>query len=240
MRNDREIRSNLIDFGRRLSMSVVQRTRVKICGVGHVEDAMAAARAGADAIGMVFHPESKRNVPVQRAAEILAALPPFVTPVGLFIDLPIGRVWDAARSMNLRHIQLNGNEAPDQVASLQQYTVIKAIRVDAKTFGDELEMWRDAIKRLGLRCLQGLVLETAGTVGGSGVANDWDLVAHHRQRGDFVGLPPLIAAGGLTPETVGDVVRKIRPWAVDVSSGVEESVGRKSADKIEAFIRAVS
>lgn len=212
---------------------------MKICGVGYVEDALAAARAGADAIGMVFHPESKRNVPVQRAAEILAALPPFVEPVGVFVDLPASRVWDAARSMNLRHVQLNGSETPDHVASLRQYAVIKAIRVDPETFSRELEEWRDAIKRLRLTCFQGLVLESAGAVGGSGVANNWDLVAQHRQRGDFIGLPPLIAAGGLTPETVGDVVRKIRPWAVDVSSGVENSPGQKSAEKIEAFIQAV-
>jgi phosphoribosylanthranilate isomerase len=141
--------------------------------------------------------------------------------------------------MNLRLVQLNGSETPDHVASLRQYAVLKAIRVDPETFGADLEMWRDAIKRLRLTCLQGLVLETAATAGGSGVANNWDLVAEHRKRGDFIGLPPLIAAGGLTPETVGDVIRKIRPWAVDVSSGVEDSPGRKSAEKIEAFIRAV-
>jgi phosphoribosylanthranilate isomerase len=212
---------------------------VKICGVGRVEDALAAARAGADAIGMLFCPEARRNVSPQRAGEILAALPPFVTPVGLFFDLPIARVMDAGRAMNLRHIQLHGNETPDQVASLREFTVIKAIRVEPDTFDSELETWRREIVRLRLNHLQGFVLETAGVAGGSGIANNWEVIARHRQRGDFVGLPHIIAAGGLTPETVADVVKSIHPWAVDVSSGVEDSPGCKSPEKIEAFVRAV-
>lgn len=212
---------------------------MKICGVGRVDDALAAARAGADAVGMVFCPEAKRNVPPQRAREILAALPPFVTAVGVFVDLPMARVMDAARAMQLRHIQLNGSETPEQVAQLCEFTVLKAIRVDPNTFAAELETWREAMARLPLSHLQGFVLETAGAVGGSGIANNWDLIAHHRQRGDFVGLPQLIAAGGLTAETVGNVVKRIRPWAVDVSSGVEDTPGEKSAEKIETFVRAV-
>ena len=217
----------------------MQRTRIKICGIGHVDDALAAARAGADAIGMVFHPPAPRNVTPQRAAEILAALPPFVTPVGLFVDLPAGRVLDAARSLNIRHIQLHGNETPEQVASLRDFTVIKALRVDPATFGAELDMWREAIPRLQLTHLQGFVLETPGTLGGSGQPNNWDIIALHRKRGDFIGLPHLIAAGGLNPENVADVIRVVRPWAVDVSSGVEASQGKKSAEKIESFVRAV-
>jgi phosphoribosylanthranilate isomerase len=221
-----------------LSIQSMQRTRVKICGVGHVEDALAAARAGADAVGLVFHPDSRRSVQPQRAMEILAALPPFVSPVGLFVDLPVSAIWDAVRSLNLRHVQLHGHESAEQVAELRGLTVLKAIRVDPATFGPEIEQWRRDIQRLKLTHLQGFVLETAGTVGGSGVANDWELVALHRKRGDFVGLPPIIAAGGLTPDTVADVVRAVHPWAVDVSTGVESSPGRKSPEKIEAFIRA--
>ena len=218
----------------------MQRTRVKICGIGHVDDALAAARAGTDAIGMVFHPPAPRNVAPQRAGEILTALPPFVTPVGMFVDLPAGRVIDAARSLNIRHIQLHGSETPEHVASLREFTVIKAIRVDPATFSRELELWREAIPRLRLHHLQALVLETAGAAGGSGQINNWDLIAHHRQRGDFIGLPNLIAAGGLTPDNVADVIRTLRPWAVDVSTGVEASPGKKSPEKIEAFLRAVT
>jgi len=216
----------------------MQRTRVKICGVGHVDDALAAARAGADAIGLVFHPDARRSVQPQRALEILAALPPFVSPVGLFVDLPVSAIWDAVRSLNLRHVQLHGHESADQIAELRGLTVLKAIRVDPDTFGPELEQWRRDIQRLKLTHLQGFVLETAGVSGGSGAANNWDLIAKHRKRGDFIGLPPLIAAGGLNAENVAEVVRAIRPWAVDVSTGVESSPGRKSTEKMEAFIRA--
>lgn len=215
------------------------RTRVKICGIGHVEDALAAARAGADAVGLVFHPTAPRNVNIQKASEILAALPPFVTPVALFVDPQPAQVHETARSLGIRHIQLHGDEPPELVAELREFTVIKAIRVDPNRFGRELESWRKAVRELRLRHLQGIVLETAGAAGGSGAPNNWEIVQLHRQRGDFIGLPSLIAAGGLTPESVGAVVRELRPWAVDVSSGVESSPGRKSPEKIEAFIQAV-
>jgi phosphoribosylanthranilate isomerase len=113
--------------------------------------------------------------------------------------------------------------------------------VDPENFGQTLARWRDAITALGLTNLKGLVLETAGTgqAGGTGVANDWQTVREHQANGGFAGLPSVIAAGGLRPETVGAVVRDVRPFAVDVSSGVEESLGRKSPEKIAAFIAAV-
>ena len=212
---------------------------MKICGIGHVEDALAAARAGADAIGLVFHPPAPRNVAPQRAGEIIAALPPFVTAVGLFVDLPVRQIWDAARSLNLRHIQLHGDETPEQVADLREFTVIKAIRVERERFGAELDRWKKAIRQFHLTHLQGIVLDSPRTSGGSGAANDWETVSHHRQRGDFVGLPHVIAAGGLTPDSVAQVIRDLHPWAVDVSSGVEASPGRKSPEKIEAFLRSV-
>ena len=217
----------------------MHRTRVKICGIGHVEDALAAARAGADAIGLVFHPAASRNVSPQRAGEILSALPPFVTPVGLFVDADPTKVRETARALGLRHLQLHGHESPELVAELRDFTIIKALRVDAATFGSELESWRKAIAALRLVHLQGFVLESAGAAGGTGKPNDWETIRRHRQRGDFVGLPHLIAAGGLTPDSVAAVVRDLRPWAVDVSSGVESAPGRKSPEMIEAFIRAV-
>jgi phosphoribosylanthranilate isomerase len=217
----------------------VQRTRVKICGIGHVEDALAAARAGADAVGFIFHAPAGRNISPGRAGEILSKLPPFVTPVGLFVDSDAARIREVAGPLGLRHIQLHGQESPNLVAELREFTILKAIRVNAAALAAELETWRRAIVELKLSHLQGFVLETAGASGGSGKPNDWETIRRHRQRGDFVGLPHLIAAGGLTPETVGAVVRDLRPWAVDVSTGVESSPGRKSAEKIEAFVRAV-
>jgi phosphoribosylanthranilate isomerase len=217
------------------------RTRIKICGICRPEDGAAAAAAGADAIGLVFHPAAPRFISIEQARRILAALPAFVTPVGVFVNATAGHVHETAGALALRHVQLNGDEPPDAVAELAPLSVIKAVRVERERFGETLARWREAVRSLGLTNLKGLVLETAGTgrAGGTGVANDWDAVRRHRAAGDFVGLPPVVAAGGLTPETVGAVVRDVRPWAVDVSSGVEESPGRKSVERIAAFVRAV-
>jgi phosphoribosylanthranilate isomerase len=219
----------------------LRRTRIKICGVCRPGDAAAAAEAGADAIGLVFHPPAPRCVTPQRAREILAALPPFVTPVGLFVDVSADEVRRTAQALGLRHVQLNGDEPPEVVARLTDFAVVKAIRVDAERFGATLSLWRDAVRGLRLGHLKGVVLETArtGRPGGTGVANDWPTVLRHRAAGDFDGLPAVIAAGGLTPETVGPVVRDVRPWAVDVSSGVEQVRGEKSPERIAAFIDAV-
>lgn len=217
---------------------VVQRTRVKICGVCRPEDAEAAAGAGADAVGLVFHPASPRNVPVDRAREVLAALPPFVTPVGLFVDADIDDLLRTVGELGLRHVQLHGGEPPEYVQRLARFAIIKAVRVRRDQFGDSLRTWRSAAARWAQ--LKGVVLETAGTsqAGGAGIPNDWDTVRVHRELGDFASLP-FIAAGGLTPDTVGGVVRMLRPFAVDVSSGVEEAVGRKSEQKIRNFVAAV-
>ncbi len=218
----------------------MSRTRIKICGITRPEDARAAAEAGADAIGLVFHPPARRCLTIERAREILAATAAFVTPVGVFVNVPPEELARTATELGLRHVQLNGDEAPEAVAALRHFTVIKAVPVERTQFPATLATWRAAITRLGLSNLKGLVLETAGTgmAGGTGVPNDWETVRHHQALGSFQGLP-VIAAGGLTPETVGQVVRDIRPWAVDVSSGVEETQGRKSPERIRAFVAAV-
>lgn len=223
------------------SSDVIARTRVKICGVRRPEDALAAARAGADAIGLVFDPSAPRRITLDDARAILAVLPAFVTPVALFVNSDLAALRRTIDALRLRHVQLNGNEPAEYVAELRDLAVIKAVRVEAATFGRTLSAWRAAAAARGLTNLKGLVLETAGTSqpGGTGVPNDWATVRHHQAAGDFDGLPPVIAAGGLTPDTVAAVVRDLRPWAVDVSSGVEESRGIKSPDRIAAFIGAV-
>lgn len=217
------------------------RTRIKICGVCRPGDALSAAEAGADAIGLVFHPPARRNVTVEQARAILTALPPFVTPVGLFVDAATESIRQVTGTLGLRHVQLHGDEPPAQVAELAPLTVIKAVPVDRETFPQALARWRDAIHSLRLTNLRGLVLETAhtGKPGGTGIANDWEAVRVAIRAGQFEGLPTVIAAGGLRPETVGAVVRDLRPWAVDVSSGVEEALREKSREKVEAFVRAV-
>ncbi len=220
----------------------MQRTRIKICGVTRPQDALAAADAGADAIGLVFHPAARRCVSPAAAREILNVLPPFVTPVGLFVDVDAATVLRTARDLGLRHVQLHGAESPDVVAQLTGLSVVKAVHVEAGRFKGVLDTWRAAVSSGRLPMLTGLVLETGGTgkAGGTGVPNDWPTVERHIAEGDFAGLPRVIAAGGLTPDSVGEVVRRIRPWAVDVSSGVEDEPGRKSAERIARFVRAVN
>jgi phosphoribosylanthranilate isomerase len=217
------------------------RTRIKICGITRPEDAAAAAWLGADAIGMVFYPPASRNISLERARKILSVLPPFVTPVGIFVDEDPQEILDLTAQLNLRHIQLNGNESPDLVAELRGLRIIKATRVVRGEFEKTLREWRDAVQSLELTNLAGIVLETGGTKasGGTGVPNDWTTVREAKRAGAFEGLPAVIAAGGLTADTVGPIVRDIRPFAVDVSSGVESSLGVKSEEKIAAFIRAV-
>jgi len=138
--------------------------------------------------------------------------------------------------LHLHHLQLHGSESTAYVHQFCDYEVIKAIRIDKQTIRSELQHWRDP----GLTNLRGLVLETESEkVGGSGIENDWQTIANLISEGAFNGLPPIIAAGGLTPRNVRQVVTQIRPFAVDVSSGVETSFGEKSAEKIRDFVDQV-
>ncbi len=219
----------------------MRRTRIKICGVCHPEDAALAAECGADAVGMVFHGPSARNVTIERAREIIAALGPFVMPVGLFVDADSGAILDTVGKLGLRCVQLNGRETPETVSQLRGLAVIKAIRVEATTFQTELSRWRDARRTIDLSPLRAIVVETArgGLPGGSGLVNDFAAVRAAIDAGAFAGVGPLIAAGGLTGATVASVVRDLRPWAVDVSSGVEDTPCRKSREKLTQFFASV-
>jgi phosphoribosylanthranilate isomerase len=212
----------------------MSRVRVKICGMTRPEDAAFAAQAGADAIGMIFYPSAPRNISIDRARQILKVLPPFIMPVGVFVDCPAADILDTTAQLFLRTVQLNGQETADDVAELEGLAVIKSIRVSREGLRGELTLWKDPPPNL-----IGLVMEPAGTgqPGGSGVANDWSAIAGAIEAGLFKNLPPIIAAGGLKPESVADVIKTIHPFAVDVSSGVEESLGVKSREKIERFIR---
>jgi phosphoribosylanthranilate isomerase len=200
---------------------------------------MLAARAGADAIGLVCYAKAARYTALPKAIEIAQWLPPFVTPVALFVDPTASEVFETIGAIDIFNVQLHGRESAAFIRTTNAY-VLKAIRVDRATFEQELDAWRRQIAIGGLGNLKGFVLESPGPgVGGTGVANDWDFVADVARRGGFEGLPPIIAAGGLTPENVGDVVRLIRPWAVDVSSGVERVKGEKDPELVERFIAAV-
>ena len=201
------------------------RTRIKICGITRPEDARAAAELGADAIGLVCYAPSPRNVGVEQARAIIAAVPPFVTVVGLFVDPSQDQVESVLRRCPLGLLQFHGDEAPDFCRGFG-LPYIKAARVRADAdLVQYLSPYRDA---------QGWLLDAYHDrlYGGTGESFDWKLIPRHLAR-------PLILSGGLTPDNVGAAVRQLRPWAVDVSSGVEAAKGVKDAAKIAAFIAGV-
>ncbi len=203
-------------------MSVV---RSKICGITRVEDALAAAEAGADAIGLVFYPKSPRAVSVQQARTIIAALPPFVTTVGLFVNASRCELGEILDAVPLDMLQFHGDERPADCEGYHR-PYIKALRVKS---GD------DVVAQIGpYASASGILLDTfvAGVPGGTGLAFDWSLVPRNQGR-------PIILAGGLTPENVRGAIEQTQPYAVDVSGGVEARHGVKDADKIRAFMRAV-
>lgn len=197
-----------------------------MCGVCRAEDAVAAANAGADAIGMILHARgSRRLIEAQYAMAVAEAIPPLVSRVGVFVDARAPFVANCARSLKLNIVQLHGNESADFVRSLATLNVVKAVRVA------DYAQWA----QLPLPNLVGLLIDSGA--GGTGEPNDWDAV-----EAAIAKTPPrvpLFLAGGLTPETVGAVARRFKPWAVDVSSGIEAQPMIKSAEKMQAFARAV-
>jgi len=201
------------------------RTRIKICGITRVEDARTAVHLGADAIGLVFYAPSPRCVSVEQARAIIAAIPPFVSAVGLFVDPESAYVESVLQGCHLNLLQFHGDEAPDFCGRFQ-VPYIKAARVRAGV---------DLVQYLApYAAAQGWLLDAYHEQlhGGTGESFDWNLIPHDLAR-------PVILSGGLTPENVGAAVRLVRPWAVDVSSGVEAAIGVKDAAKIAAFITRV-
>lgn len=215
------------------------RTRIKICGVTTVEAALAAAAAGADAVGLVFVQRSPRYVEVEQAIRIIAALPPFVEPIGLFADLPIEKVRDFAQVTGLKTLQLHGREGPAYAQQLKQYRIIKAVSFDPERLADRVGPWRKVGGNLVGMLLDSPPAADGGLGGGTGQTFDWPRLADLMSRGELDELPPLLLAGGLNPDNVADAVRVVHPYAVDVSSGVESERGVKDIAKIAAFCAAV-
>jgi len=202
------------------------RIRVKICGFTRIGDAVAAAEAGADAIGLVFYPPSPRHVSVEQARAIVDALPPFVTTVGLFVDETPAGIEAVLRRVPLDLLQFHGGESPGQCERFDR-PYIKAIRMAE---GVDL-----ALEAKRYRRARGLLLDAwhPEVPGGTGERFDW-----RRIPGD---LPlPVILAGGLTPANIGEAIRAVRPFGVDVSSGVESGKGIKDQDKMAALIEEVT
>jgi len=200
------------------------RTRIKICGITRLEDALAAVAAGADALGFVFHPASPRYVEPEQAREIIRSLPPLVTAVGVFVNRGIEEVRRIAAECGLHVLQFHGDESPEYCGWFGQ-PVIKALRVRGAASLEGFRAYRVAAVLLDAY--------DPRAEGGTGRAFDWDLA---RQ---VAPVRPLILAGGLTPENVSRGVETVRPYGVDVSTGVESRPGRKDADKIRAFVEAV-
>lgn len=200
-------------------------TRVKICGITRPEDAVAAGEAGADALGLVFYPDSPRAVTVEQAAEIAACAPPLLQRVALFVDAPAERVREVLDSVPLHLLQFHGDE---DAAYCEQFgrPYMKALRVR-----EGLDLRAACAPFTGA---DAILLDSwrEGVPGGTGQVFDW-----RRARQDF--SRPIVLAGGLTPENVGEGMALLRPAAVDVSGGVESTPGRKDPEKTARFIAAV-
>lgn len=198
---------------------------VKVCGITRLEDALAAARCGAHALGFVFYRPSPRYVTPLKAGDIIRALPPFVTAVGLFVDAPAEEVRAALSHAPVNLLQFHGMEPPDYCRQFG-LPYMKAVRVRA---GVDLLQYATDYHDAKALLLDAFV---DGTHGGTGATFDWSLVPR--------GLPlPVVLSGGLDANNVTDAIRQVRPWAVDVSSGVEAGKGIKDAAKIAAFMSGV-
>ena len=206
-------------------MTPISRTRVKICGITRPEDGAMAASLGADAIGLVFHRPSPRCVDPAAALRIVAALPPLVAAVGLFVNAEPAAVRAVLAELPLTSLQFHGDEDPDYCAAFG-LPYLKAVPMGA---GADL---RDYEQRFATAA--GLLLDSHGgnKMGGTGQSFDWSRIAADRRK-------PLILAGGLHPGNVAAAIRQVRPYAVDVSSGVETAKGIKDAELMRAFLRGV-
>ena len=203
----------------------MQRTRIKICGITRAEDAATAVAAGADAIGVIFAP-SPRQVSVEQAAAILAAVPPLVARVGVFVDAPSEEIASAVAACGLTAVQLSGAESPEFCDTLP-IPVVKVLHVGTDFPVDTGEPYRGHANAV--------LLDTLATdkAGGTSQCFDWQAV------GELPGWAPSIVAGGLNPENVGACITALRPFAVDVSSGVESAPGIKNHERIAQFCAAV-
>ena len=203
----------------------MNRVRIKICGITRPEDALAAAVSGADAIGLNFYPESPRFIDTDTAAAIISVLPPFVNKVGLFVNQNETEIQSILNQVSLDYLQFHGEESPEECG---RYDIpyIKSIRMN-----DEVKLISEVERYERSSCLL-LDAHVEGMAGGTGQTFDWDKIPASLNR-------PIILAGGLTPDNVKTAITRVRPYGVDVSSGVEKAKGIKDPDKISAFIREV-
>lgn len=196
--------------------------KIKICGITRPADAGVAVEAGAHAVGFMFFKDSRRHISFDAAREIIRDLPPFIAKVGVFVNAKADEVRRAIEQTGIDTLQFHGEEAPEACRGFGLKT-IKAFRVQGK----------DMLALMPRYDVDSWLLDSfvAGTRGGTGMTFDWDLAVHARSLGT-----PIILAGGLTPKNVKDAIEHVQPYAVDVSSGVESSPGKKDPTLIAAFI----
>jgi phosphoribosylanthranilate isomerase len=215
------------------------RTRIKICGITRTEDLNAAVDAGADALGFVFYAKSPRYVTPQRYAELSRAMPPFVNAVALFVNATVDEVRAVVAAGPVALLQFHGDETPDQCAALAgavQRPFVRAFRVKSGTSADTTAadlLESEAQYRAASPWFSGLLLDTyVDAYGGAGKVFDWSLIPKEL-------APRVVLSGGLSVHNVTGAVAQVRPFAVDISSGVEAAKGIKDARKIAAFVDAV-
>ncbi|MES2050215.1 MAG: phosphoribosylanthranilate isomerase [Pseudomonadota bacterium] len=212
-----------------------KKTRIKICGLTRFEDVREVIAAGADAVGFVFYPASPRYVKAELAAQLLQELPPFVVSVGLFVNVSKAELQEVLARAPIQLLQFHGDETPEQchaLASSVNRPFIRAFRVKTDTSAQDL-LECEKTYRAASPLFNGLLLDTfVDSFGGSGKVFDWSLIPKE--------LAPLVVlSGGLNVQNATDAVRRMRPFAVDISSGVELSKGVKDIAKVRAFIEAV-
>jgi phosphoribosylanthranilate isomerase len=217
----------------------MHRTRIKICGITREQDLRAAIEAGADAVGFVFYPKSPRYVTPARFSELAAGLPPYIASVALFVNASVDEVKAVLAAGPVALLQFHGDETPEQcaaVASAVQRPFTRAFRVKSGSGADtrpEDLLESEAAYRAASPWFSGLLLDTwVDAYGGAGKVFDWSLIPNEL-------APRVVLSGGLSVQNATGAVERVRPFAVDISSGVEESKGIKDARKIRAFVAAV-
>lgn len=199
-------------------------TKVKICGITNLDDAIYAAECGADALGFIFYPKSPRFIEITKAKEIISKLPPFITTVGVFVNESIEDIVNTIHECNINMVQLHGDETPNYCSKLPVKT-IKAIRVKGE----------DSLKKMTEYKTSTFLLDaySEDSYGGSGKVFNWNLAIKAK------GYGRIILSGGLTPDNVREAIEKVKPYGVDVSSGVEEREGKKDRKMVKEFIRII-
>ncbi|SMO46901.1 phosphoribosylanthranilate isomerase [Balnearium lithotrophicum] len=202
--------------------------RVKVCGITNLNDALITVKAGADAVGFILYPKSKRFIKAKEVRRITQGLPPFIFKVGVFVNEDLHAILEILSYANLDFAQLHGDESPEECEYIGKERVIKVFRLKSI---DEVEKIEPYIGKI-----RALLLDTysESSYGGTGKTFNWEIARAVKERFPQI---PLILSGGLNPENVRDAIKEVNPYAIDVSSGVERAPGIKDREKVELFIR---